>query len=86
MSGGPAKKGEKRRKIIRDGKNRRLKSPVKINKNNMEKSVFYVYFYPVLTAYPYFLPHFYFMVFLLGLFTSLLLYGFSFGSWFVFFV
>jgi len=37
LSGGPAKKVEKRRKIIREGRNRRLKSPVKINKNRRGK-------------------------------------------------
>jgi len=33
LPGGPAKKVEKRRKIIKEGRTKRLKSPVKINKN-----------------------------------------------------
>lgn len=33
LSGGSAKKEEKRRKIIREGIKKRLKSPVKISKN-----------------------------------------------------
>jgi len=37
LSGGPAKKVEKRRKIIREGRNKRLKFPLKINKNRREK-------------------------------------------------
>jgi hypothetical protein len=40
LSGGPVKKVEKRRKIIREERNRRLKSPVKINKNRRGKECF----------------------------------------------
>ncbi|KKG10456.1 hypothetical protein EO92_05580 [Methanosarcina sp. 2.H.A.1B.4] len=35
LSGGSAKKGEKRRKIIREERNTRLKSPVKIYKTSL---------------------------------------------------
>jgi hypothetical protein len=40
LSGGPAKKGEKRRKIRREERNTRLKSPVKIYKNRHGKENF----------------------------------------------
>jgi len=40
LSGGPEKKEEKRRKIIREDGHKRLKSPVKINKNRRGKEYF----------------------------------------------
>jgi len=43
LSGGPEKKVRKRRKIIREGRNKRLKSPVKINKNRRRKKCFFRY-------------------------------------------
>ncbi|AKB74949.1 hypothetical protein MSLAZ_1688 [Methanosarcina lacustris Z-7289] len=78
MSGGPEKKVEKRRKIIREGRTKRLKSPVKIYKNRRGKECFSGIFLSFSDCIP-----------LLS--TSLLLYGFSFGSFlsglfFVFFV
>jgi len=40
LPGGPAKKVEKRRKIIKEERKKRLKSPVKINKNRRGKEWF----------------------------------------------
>ena len=69
LSGGPAKKAEKK-KEEKDNKRRKkqeVKIPVKINKNNMEKSVYQVYLNSSLTSSPYFLLHFFVMAFLSGL-------------------
>jgi len=64
LSGGPAKKVEKRRKIIREERKKKLKFQKKSIKTDVEKSVFQVQFNPVLTASPYFLLNFYFRAFL----------------------